>query len=967
MNDDRRVIEDYLPIEPISEAATSEPRTKGHISTLHIWRARRPLAACRAAVYGVLVPADKFSDPGDADNDEARRGRVEEFMARLCTYDAPSTAIREAQRHIWEAHAARLTEETGQPVSADDIAAGRAPRPKVLDMFAGGGAIPLEAARLGCESHAVELNPVAHIIELCTIDYPQRYGPELADEIERWAEIALRRTWDQVKDLYAEIAVAGDEASGHVQAALFDDGAKQKQQSLSIVAHYWTRTVPCPNAGCRATVPLYRQTWLRNKPSGYVALRVVPDRAKKRVRFEVAEAKEAADLGFDPSEGMKGTNTECPFCRTPVPGPYIRNHGNTLGCGQQLMCVIALNPWGSGKLYIADESLIDGEVERQERAEERANALEAELGMSSLDEEIPPTGNVGLMSGKSYLYGIRTFRQMFLPRQRCVLLALAREIRRCHQEMLDQELDSDHAKAVATYLGLWLSKLTDRFNGLARWDSSRENAQSLTSLKRFAMMWDYPEINIFGGASGDAMGGMEYITSAIRREGQSPTPTTCVRASARELPFRDGEFDAVITDPPYYDNESYAELSDVCYVWLRFAIGALHPEHFAGRLTPKKQEVVAAAYRQGGTQEAAYAYFEQALFESLREAHRVLKAGAPLVMVYAHKTTRGWASLVEALRRAEFEVTEAWPVETETTARVAHRGDAVLASSIFFAARKRQADGIGSYEDLVRPEMERVVRERVEDLWLMGIVGADLLMAAVGAGLRAYTRFGEVHYANGKPVPADQYLMEVQGLVSELLLEHVFGVGAEGVQAIDPWSRTYVLWRYTYGAAPVPAGEAIVFAQTQQIELDGPTGLSGRAVPMVRRTRRSDEVVYEALDYRARGEDAELGLPTGSGQPVPQIDVLHRILWLNENRTRQALEEFLDEARPETERLRLVAEALAGVRLEGSQAKGQLVATTPEEQQALNTLLASWRAVVEAGALAPRRGEQQALPGTDER
>jgi len=681
---DRRLIEDFLPVNSVGEAASSEPRTKGHISTLHVWRARRPLVACRAAVYGSLVPASLFIPEKGSDNKKQNLGRANaaKFFERLCKYPGNPTVINEAQRNILEAHAERLTEETGKKITIEDIEEGRAPRPKVLDMFAGGGAIPIEAARLGCKAYALDLNPVAYLIEICTVTFPQKFGAELADDIETWGKIILERTRQAVSDVLARVPIVRNQPRV-IQRTLGDANEPQSDEH-SVVAYYWTRTIPCPNRQCKGSVPLYRQTWLRNKSSGYVALKPVPDMTMRIMRFQVVEARTKSAFGFDPSSGSAGSSTACPFCQTALDGPYVRRYGDEKGFGQQLMCVIVLNPDGPGKLYFVDESLAVIEAEHQAMSVRRAAEIEGELGSSSLDEEIPPTGNAGLATGNSYLYGIRTFRQAFTPRQRYILLTMAREVRRVHQEMLEQGLDQERAKAIATYLGVWISRLTDRCNGLARWDNSGEKIQSLTSLKRFAMTWDFPEVNLFGGGSGDALSQLAFITSVVRQEGQFRNPVKVVRGSAAELPYDNGTFDAVITDPPYYDNESYSELSDVCYVWLRPTIGFLYPEHFAGQLTPKKKECVAAAYRQGGKQKARI-YYEDCLFESLREAHRVTKRSGILIVVYAHKTTLGWATLVDALRRSGYEVAEAWPLSTETKARVAHQGDAALASSIYWS------------------------------------------------------------------------------------------------------------------------------------------------------------------------------------------------------------------------------------------------------------------------------------------
>ncbi|MBI5446669.1 MAG: DUF1156 domain-containing protein [Deltaproteobacteria bacterium] len=949
MKNDCRLIEDFLPIEAISAEASREKSVrKGHISTLHLWWARRPLVACRAAVYGALVPASRFV-PAEGSEEERQAGRkaAESFLARLCKYPGDPRTIAEAQRHLLEAHAERLTAESGRAVSAEDIEAGRAPRPRVLDMFAGGGAIPLEALRLGCESHAVELNPVAHLVELCTVTYPQQFGAELADDVERWGRQVLDRTWEQVADLYPRLELASNGTARNTQGDLFRASSK-KDRALSIVSHYWTRTAPCPNPTCGATVPLYRQTWLRNKSSGYVALRPIPDHAQKRVRFEVMEAASVKGLGFDPGIGIENSSTTCPFCHSAVDARYVRTYGDTQGFGQQLMCIIALNPNGRGKLYLAGESLAHGEEERQATADARAAALERELGPNSLDEVIPPTGNAGLATGKSYLYGIRTFRQAFTPRQRCVLLTMAREIRRCHAEMLAHGIGAERARATATYLGLLLSRLTDKFNSLARWNSVGEKIESLSSMKRFAMMWDYSELNVFGGGSGDALSILEMMLDVIRREAGKGLPSFCVRRSATDPYFENGFFDAVITDPPYYDNESYSELSDSFYIWLRSSIGFLYPEHFGGALTPKKKECVAAAYRQGGTREAARSFYETRLLEALKEAHRATKPTGLLAIVYAHKTTLGWATLVYALRTAGFEVAEAWPLDTERKGRVAHQEDAALASSIFLVARKRSEARSGSFEGSVRTDLERIVTERLDALWSQGISGADLVIACVGAGLRAFTRFPRVEYANGEEVPAEGFLAEVETVVLDRVLDKLSKLaggdgGQQSLAGVDAATRFYILWRYTYRIAELDAGEAIVFANGTHVELDGQGSLSAGTRQLVEKRKAT----YRLRDFGERGDDEELGVPGEDGQPKPLIDILHRILWLLENRPAE-LRRYLQEAQPNREQLRLVAQALAGPALKG----GELGDVSPTaELSALGKLTANWRSVMETDEL----------------
>lgn len=958
MSNDKRLIEDYLPIEAISVEASGEPRTKGHISTLHVWRARRPLVACRAAVYGALVPSSRFVPNGGSDEQKKSLGRANsaKFMKSLCQYPGEPRTVQEAQRHILIAHAERLSRELGKSVSEGDITSGHAPRPRVLDMFAGGGAIPLEAARLGCEIHAIDLNPVAHLIELCSVTFPQQFGSGLADDVETWARKVLDKTAASVSDLFARIPRLRP-SNGERQQLLSSLPPACADGNLSVVAYYWTRTAPCPNPSCGGTVPLYRQTWLRRKESGYVALKPEPDHQRKIVRFRVVEATSEVGLGFDPTAGSANSSTVCPFCKAALEGAYVRTFGDNTGFGRQLMCVIALNPESSGKLYFTDESLADDEVERQITAGERARLLEEELGDSSLDEQIQPTGNAGLATGNSYLYGIRTFREMFTPRQRLTLLTMAREIRCAHESMLKSGMAAERAKAVTTCLGLWLSRLTDKFNTLSRWNSVGEKIESISSMKRFAMMWDYPEVNIFGGGSGDGWSNLMFITSAIRQEGAYRLPAICTRGSATQLPFGDVFFDAVITDPPYYDNESYSELSDVCYVWLRPAIGFLYPEHFAGQLTPKKKECVAAAYRQGG-KAAAKTFYEDCLFLSLQQAHRVTKPGGILVMVYAHKTTLGWSTLVDAIRRAGYEVSEAWPLDTEKKGRAAHQTDAALASSIFLVARKRGSVRVGSYE-AVRSELEEIISERVETLWDMGISGADLVIACVGAGLRAFTKYGRVEYGNGEEVAAERFLAEVETAVLESVfakLSKTVGTknGQTSLAGLDPATRFYILWRYTYGVAELDAGEAIIFANGTHVELEGQHSLTQGNRALLEKKKSK----YRLHDYTERGNENGLGQPTEDGTSAPAVDALQRLLWLLEHKPLK-VSEFLNEAKPNVEQLRLVAQALGGPALSGGELSD---VSSTAEQSAIGKLLANWSAVmVGKAAVEDRRTGQESL------
>lgn len=973
MSDDRRLIEDFLPIQAISAEASREKSVrKGHISTLHLWWARRPLVACRAAVYGALVPASRFVPENGPDNKKQSLGRANaaKFIERLCKYPGNPTVIKEAQRHILEAHAERLTKETGKKVTVEDIEEGRAPRPKVLDMFAGGGAIPLEALRLGCEAYALDLNPVAHIIQLCTLVYPQKYGkPDpnvsgmtgpknvkgettwggLADEVRYWGEWVLKKVKAEIGDLFPLIPdpdKPAKELLPEVQGSLFEKETGQQKLKvpgayLTPVAYLWTRTVRCKNPTCGASVPLVRQTWLCKKKDRYVALKMIAPKGEKKVRFEVVESATEKGLGFDPTAFSKGGNATCPFCGTVADSDYVKSEGKAGRMGQQMMAIVCTRPGRQGKIYLsADDYPQFWPDDNAIRA--RIETLCRRTGLTLPSEPIVTDAK---NSCWTYLYGLNTFGDLFTPRQMLCLLSFAAAVREAVGELERERVESERAKAVGTYLGVLVNRQADYNSTLCSWHTTGEKMGHTFGRQALPMVWDFAELAPFGGASGSPEGALDWIIGVAEAQTAVGIPATVTRGSATALPCPDGMFDAVITDPPYYDNVPYADISDFFYVWLKRTIGHLYPEHFATEGTPKKQEAVADAVRYGGSKEKAKQAYERMMAQSFAEANRVLKPGGQMTVVYAHKTTLGWATLVDALRKAGFTVTEAWPLDTEMKSRLRGMESAALASSIFLVARKREGTLTGSYEDEVRSELDKIVRERVDSLWKMGITGADLVIAAVGAGLRAFTRFARVEYANGEEVPAEKFLAEVEGVVLETLLEKIFGVTGSGVAAVDGPSRFYVLWRYAYKAAEMDAGEAIVFTYGQNVELDGQNGLSSGSRALVEKKKGK----YRLRDFAERGDDEKLGMPKDDGKAASLIDILHRILWLVENEPRK-LNDFLDEARPDRERLRLVAQTLAGTALAGRKDDGpeHTLATTPAEGAALKKLVANWRALIEA-------------------
>ncbi len=521
MKDEKRLIEDYLPIQAISaEASREKSIRKGHISTLHLWWARRPLVACRAAVYGALVPATQFVPENGPDNKKQSLGRANaaKFVTELCKYPGNPVTIKRAQEHILDAHAERLTIELSEAkktnifpgwveefkwdkdkttVTSEDIEAGRAPRPRVLDMFAGGGAIPLEALRLGCDAYALDLNPVAHIIELCTLVYPQKYGkPDpnspgmtgprgkdgkptwggLAKEVRYWGEWVLEKVKAQIGDLYPPIPDPESPRTrrelGSQQIEMSGKGFKKTgQQTLAIekssgyltpVAYLWTRTVRCKNPSCGATVPLVRQTWLCKKKSGkkspgrYVALKVVAPEGEKKVRFEVVESTTEKGLGFDPAAFSKGGNATCPFCGTVADSNYVKAEGCAKRISQQLMAIVCTRTGKKGKVYLSADNYWEF-IPDNEMIQTKINYLCKKTGRTLPCEQVP---RLDSFTCKTHLYGLTKWSDLFTNRQMLSLLSFSAAIIDSEQEIRKKYKD-DITIAIVMFLGSVLDRLAD--------------------------------------------------------------------------------------------------------------------------------------------------------------------------------------------------------------------------------------------------------------------------------------------------------------------------------------------------------------------------------------------------------------------------------------------------------------------------------------------------------------------------
>lgn len=686
-------------------------------------------------------------------------------------------------------------------------------------------------------------------------------------------------------------------------------------------------------------MPLVRQTWLCRKSDRAIALRVVPDRAAKKVRFDIVSADSPAELDFDPADHSDRGDAECPFCGATISAREVKECGKVGKLGTQLMALVGLVAGTRGRVYLPADAVA------------LPSASDLAKRLSATGEEWP--GVTGLqmplhdsLNFKLPLYGVSTFDAMFSDRQTIAMLEFSAAIRRAYDSIADEVHDDELAKAVVTYLAISLDKLADNCCMYATWESTDQIVKHTFSQQVLKMIWDFAEVNPFENVAGSFLLALKSVALAAKGLASSSNPATCIRASATDLDLPDDTFDGVITDPPYYDNISYADLSDFFYVWLKRTLGVLYPEHFRGEQTPKKQEATVTPHRHEGDDEAARSHYEKSMTAAFREAGRVVKPGAPVVVVYAHKTVAGWATAVESLRRAECMVTEAWPLRTESDARLNARNTAALATSIFLVARKRTEEKIcNDYDEGVLPLAHKVVDERVATLWAHGITGADLVIAVIGAALGPFTEFSVVRRANGAEVQTGEFLEEAQRMALDAILRKVIRTADEqtdaaaAVNAIDPISRLYVVARLQFGEAPADYDifkNLAIGALPSGMELDGMKGALMQGKHALLAKKGSKVSIHSFVE---RGAYAELGLFL-DGKPAPLIDVLHRLLWLQKNLSSEVAP-FVKECGADLEAVRLLAQALGGRPLRAEPTPGAQKDTRTEEQRAIDTLLAT--------------------------
>ena len=888
-----RLIEVDFPLREVSEHSVREKNIRhGHISTLHIWWARRPLAASRATALAALLPDDPR-------HREELLGLVKS-LAPWKAVQGENPALEKARRLILEAHG-------GRP-------------PRVLDPFAGGGAIPLEALRLGCETYAVDYNPVAVLLNKAVLEYPQKFGRPGSVSF-----IPLPPGWGKEEGQQAILSTSQEEKSPLVEAVrawgewVLEEARKElerfypKDEDGSIpVGYIWARTLPCQNPACGTEIPLMRQTWLAKKANRRVALKMIPNPEAKRVDFAIVEG---GAIDFDPEEGtVSRANVRCPLCGGTINDSTTRRLFREGKAGERMVAVVLHKPGTTGKRYrLATERDLEAFRAAREALETKRQELWAEWGMDPVpDEPLPPKETLGFRVQR---YGLTRWGDLFNPRQKLALITFAERVRRAHAEMLREGAEPEFARAVGTYLGLALDRTLMFTTSLTRWKPDAECPVDVFARQALPMTWDYAENTPIVAHSGAFLDQVERMLYCLPLAFSGDQAASIHNGSATSLPFPSAHFDAVLTDPPYYDSVPYADLSDFFYLWLKRTIGDLYPELFATPLTPKSEELVADASKAGGM-EAAKKRFEEGLTQAFREIHRVLKDDGIAVIDFAHTTTEAWEAIIQALLNAGLYMTASWPIHTEMQSRLRAQDSAALASSIYMVCRRRTTDEVCLYPEVQR-EIEERVRERLAQFWDEGIRGADFFMSAIGPAVEAFGKYARVEKLSGEEVTVGELLEYVRKVVGEFALKRILEEGELG--GVDLPARFYVLWRFAYNHARVKFDEARKLAQSVGIELS--EYWDGRGF-----VQRQGGLVW-VLGPKERGRGF-----LERERHENMVDVLHKAVLLWEKGDRRGLEKLLSGSPFPQGALRKVAQAVVDVLPDGD-----------KEKQLLQGLLYGWR------------------------
>jgi len=839
----KKLIEVALPLDAINEAAAREKSIRhGHPSTLHLWWARRPLAAARAVIFGQMVndPSWKWEleHPGEIPPNNikaswaASRKRLFAIIEDLVQWQNTTNqaVVEKARAEILKSWRETCELNRDHPQAAELFDPEKLPA--FHDPFAGGGAIPLEAQRLGLESYASDLNPVAVLINKSMIEIPPRFaGRPPVNPDARGSRDAWSTQWEGAQGLAEDVRYYGqwmrEEAQkriGHLYPPIeitADMGVERPDltalvgQKLTVIAWIWARTVKSPNPAFRhVDVPL-ASTFILSSKAGKEAY-IEPIRHGDSYHF-------AVKVGRPPSEAEDGTklsrgaNFRCLLSGTPIEPNYIKSEGRAGRIGARLMAMVAEGP--RGRVYF-------GPTTEMERVAQQAHP-------SWLPETVLPNDPRNFWTVD---YGLTKYGDLFAPRQLVALATLndlvVETIPKIEQDAIASGIAQSevglsaggkdaraYAEAVAIYLAFSIDKSADYWSTVCTWHSSKELIRNTFGRQAIPMTWDYAETNVFSDSTGNVSSGIEWAQKALLNFPAKPDGyATQADAQRQSISLRK----IISTDPPYYDNIAYADLSDFFYIWLRRSLRQVFPELFATLTVPKAEELVATPYRHGG-KDRAEAFFLDGMTQAMRQLCEQAHPSSPVTIYYAFKqsetktvegtSSTGWETFLDAVIRSGFALTGTWPMRTELGNRMIGSGTNALASSIVLVCRARPAAAETVSRRTFLRELNQVLPEALDEMTRGSgddrspVAPVDLSQAIIGPGMAVFSKYAAVLEADGTPMTVQTALR----LINRFLAEDDF----------DHDTQFCLHWFEQYGWKDGRFGEADTLARAKGTSVDG--------------------------------------------------------------------------------------------------------------------------------------------------
>lgn len=805
----RRLIEVDLPIRIISAHARREKSIRhGHLSTLHLWWARRPLGACRAVALAALLP-----DPADERCPEAFRTTAIAVLEALRDRVGGSPE-KLRDRHVLRrallqflAAFANWDLATSEPhllaarslvSSAHATLGGHGAAPLVIDPFAGGGAIPMECLRVGASVYASDLNPVAVLLNTAVLQTLPKHGAALIEHVRSAGAWVAETAQSRLGDLYPH-SKGGDP-----------------------VAYLWARTIACEGPACGFRVPLLKSCWIAKRGGRLVAIKLLPIKKKRCFEFELESPRRA-------NEAHPGTinngNVLCPHCGFTTKKDRVRaqlrdRHG---GVDDAVLYAVAIaSIGGEGRTFRLP-------TDQERDAPARALTM---LGARAGDVPSEPIPHERVWKNnpiRVHLYGIARWSGLFAPRQRLLMATYCKLAREASERVLKQTHDKSLADAVGVILALAVSRLADISNAHCQWSSTATQVAHLFGRQAISMTWDFAEAAPFTPrVAGNLLTTLGSMCEVLEREAHLSGDATVAQHSATRHPLPDDMAQVLFTDPPYYDAVPYATLADFFYVWLRRAVPDSLKEIFAAPLIDKTDECVVDDAK-GKDQK----YFEASMTAALTEARRVVAPDGIGVIVFAHKSTAGWEAQLKAMIDAGWVVTGSWPIDTERAVRRRAHNSAALASSVHLVCRPRETvdgrlrgDDVGDWRAMLE-ELPRRIQEWLPRLANEGVVGADAIFACLGPALEIFSRYSRVQKVSGDVVELPEYLEHVWAAVSREALAMIFD-GPETV-GMDADARLTAMWLWTLVGGTADERDEAAEDETDEDEEDGDDGKTASA------------------------------------------------------------------------------------------------------------------------------------------